>query len=160
MNDNIRITTTNPCELDGTCDHTDAPSVIDFCKENPEASFCSGPSMRECPGANDVPEDQLCPGNDTTALGDPHEGEFDWLECADGSEPNEYHQCPVPINTEREACFDAGGAWTSDGTCTETATPAPAPVDTLPETGINDALFGTALAMIAFGVGLLRYVRN
>lgn len=41
----------------------------DICAETPDAPYCAGPSVRECPGAGEVPEDQPCPGNDTDALG-------------------------------------------------------------------------------------------
>lgn len=162
-------------------------SATPDCDLYPDTSWCSGPSMKECPQGVEVPETEdcnsysntdcedwersargYCPGepghqeeidglyDDThsceqdgtcddscspPARDDCLEGEFDWLECQDDSEPDEHNMCPVP-DFER-------------------ALPLTKSVDELPRTGISeDWLVILALVSTTAGIAILGVTRS
>lgn len=151
---------TNPCEINGTCDHTDPYGCNT--EEYKDAPFCGGASMKECAGGAEVPEDEVCPGNDTDAMGEP-----DWVDEIHGEESCNTRAFATPEHQQNLCNYEYENPNKEElrevienHTTTETADPAPAPVDTLPMTGINDVLFGGALGLIAIGTAIVRLVKN
>lgn len=163
----------NPCEINNTCD--DGEGAWDGAcqtEEYKDAPFCGGPSMKECAGGAEVPEDEVCPGNDTDALGDPRGNDRSqqpsWVDeihneqgCQTRAHATPEHQKNLCNNGDyKNPKVDELRDVIEENTTTETADPAPAPVDTLPVTGVNDMLFGGALGLIALGTAIVRLVKN
>lgn len=108
-----------------------------------QAPFCGGPSLRECAGGVEVPEDSPCPGNDITALGAAVATPDEVGGVHESSqEPSNSHD-PTPARDD----------------CTlESVTEPPVPPvqpDTLPATGAMEfLLLWVAIGMITVGVAL------
>lgn len=111
-----------------------------ICEHDPQAPFCAGPSMRECPGAGEVPENTACPGNDTGALGaTPGSCEEDG-SCDDS--------CTPPA---RGDCHQ-----TEIGTAHVTTPPHQIELAELPATGVGvDMLLLVGAAAVAAGFDLV-----
>lgn len=137
----------------------------DPCAPQPDAPWCSGPSLRECPGGAEVPETDPCPGNGD-AIGDPSP----WAGLPRGVDPytdaDREARCDAVnadpsgfVRCDRlgEAGCTVGYCWSAD----EGRLAALAVVDELPATGPDRfvvlALLG-AMATVA-GVGILRRTR-
>lgn len=106
-----------------------------------DAPFCAGPSLRECPGAGEVPETEPCPGNGAV-VGVVIPDEVDIVSCEEDGTCDD--SCTPPAR--------------GDCTLPGEVTTAPPPAAELPATGPAD-LLAPGLALVLIGTALLRKVR-
>lgn len=146
-----------------------AQDISEYCSDHPDASFCSGDSVKECQGGYTVPEDEDCPlAINQTQLPGCWQDEFGCVGPAlDQSYPHDpTWRCEVLGDCESSpvSCED-------DGTCDDSCSPParddcelpPPPQDTttttqeqLPQTGISLNLLLGGLTSLAIGMFLLR----